>query len=101
MSSPVRDSRSDSVSGSEISVSASSSLVGLKVWLAGFQCWFLLRFCEDGGKNGGTVASEVDSGWFASRVGIDLDVSPVLAKLLSWGVRVLSDRTAIWALVDM
>lgn len=75
--------------------------MGLKVWLAGFQRWFLLGFCEDGGKDGGTVVFEVDLGWFASRVGIDLDVSPVLAKLLSWGVRVLSDRTAIWASVDM
>ena len=87
--------------GSETSVSASSSVMGLKVSLAGFQRWLLLGFREDGGENGGTVVFEVDSWWFASRVGIDSDVSPVLAKLLSWGVRVLSDRTAIWALVDM
>ena len=39
--------------------------------------------------------------WLASRVAIDLNVSLVLAKLLSWEVKVLSDRTATWPWADM
>ncbi len=57
--------------------------MGLEVWLASFSSWFLLKFCEDGGKDGGTEVFEVGFVWLASRVAIDLDVSPVLAKLLS------------------
>lgn len=44
---------------------------------------------------------EVDFLWLDSIVAIDLNASPVLAKLLSCDLRVFSDRTAIWVSVDM
>ena len=77
--------------GSETSPSASSSLMGLKVRLMNFPGCFLIRLCEEGGKGGGSVVFEGGFPWFASRVAIDLNVLPVLAKLLSSEVRILSD----------
>ena len=62
---------------------------------------FLIRLCEEGGKDGGSVVFEVGFVWLASRVAIDLNVSPVLAKLLSSEVRILSDWKAIWPSADM
>ena len=79
------------MSGSEMSASASSSAMDLEVWLASFFNWSLLKVCDDGGKDGGIVVFEVKFVWFASGLVADLDVLPVLAKLLSWKLRVLSD----------
>ncbi len=79
------------MSGSEMSASASWSEIGLEVWLASFSSWFLLKVCDDGGKDGGTVVFDVGFVSLTSRGAIDLDVSPMLTKLLSRELRVLSD----------